>query len=105
MFSLLFFLGLFLQDLLDNLLLFDQESSDDSFLDTVTTSGTTVRSAHRFVTLLSSGEFSWSKSNDTWQTDTTVTTLWGSTSLLGVLSSQNTTWGLNDLDLVGLGVV
>lgn len=39
------------------------------------------------------------------QSDTTVTTLWSGSLLLQVLGNQLTTWGLDDLDLVRLGVV
>lgn len=103
--SLLGGFGLFLNDLLNNLLFFDQESSDDSFLDTVGTSGTTVDSRDGLVGLGDRSVLSWSQSSDTWQSNTTVTTLWSGSQLLDVLSTQDTTWGLNNLDLVGSGVV
>lgn len=105
LFSLLSSFGLFLDNLLDDLLFFNQESSDNSFLDTVGTSGTTVGSGDGLVGLGDRSVFSWSQRRDTLQRNTTVTTLWSGNQLLDVLGTQNTTWGLNNLDLVGTGVV
>lgn len=105
LFSLLGSVSLFLDDSLDDLLFFDQESSDDSFLDGVSRLGTTVGSGNG---LLSSGDgsvLSWSQGSNTLQWNTGVTTLWSGSQLLNMLTTQNTTWGLNNLDLVRLGVV
>lgn len=101
----LLLLLLILQHSLDDLLLLDQESSDDSLLDTVGTSGTTVGSLDGLLGLGDLSVLSWSQGSDTLQSDTTVTTLRSSSLLLQVLSNQLSTWGLDDLDLVGLGVV
>lgn len=101
-----FFLGLLLlQHSLDNLLLLNQESSNNSLLHTVGTSGTTVSSRHSLVGLGDLGVFSGSQSGDTGQGVTAVTTLRSGSSLLDMLSNQLTTRGLNDLDLVRSGVV
>lgn len=101
----LLLLLLILQHSLDDLLLLDQESSDDSLLDTVGTSGTTVGSLDGLLGLGDLSVLSWSQGGDTLQSDTTVTTLRGSGLLLQVLGNQLTTWGLDDLNLVRLGVV
>lgn len=103
------FLGLLLllilQHSLDDLLLLNQESSDNSLLDTVGASRTTVSSLDSLLGLGDLSVLSWSQGGDTLQRDTTVTTLWSGSLLLQVLSDQLTTWGLDDSDLVGLGVV
>lgn len=101
----LLLLLLILQHSLDDLLLLNQESSDDSLLDTVGTSGTTVGSLDGLLGLRDLSVLSWSQGGDTLQSDTTVTTLRGSGLLLQVLGNQLTTWGLDDLNLVRLGVV
>lgn len=103
--SSLLLLLLLLDDSLDNLLLLDQEGSDDSLLDTVGTSRTTVSSLDGLLGLRDLSVFSWSQGGDTWQSDTTVTTLDSGGDLLQVVGNQLATWGLDDLDLVGLGVV
>lgn len=51
------------------------------------------------------GVLSWSQRSDTWQSDTTVTALNLGGLLLDVVSNQLATWGLDNLDLVGSGVV
>ncbi|KNE00956.2 hypothetical protein QG37_01827 [Candidozyma auris] len=94
-----------LQHSLDDLSLLNQESSDNSLLDTVGASRTTVSSSDSLLGLGDSSVSSWSQGGDTSQRDTTVTTLWSGSSLLQVSSDQLTTWGLDDSDLVGLGVV
>lgn len=96
---------LILQHSLDDLLLLNQESSDNSLLDTVGASRTTVSSLDSLLGLGDLSVLSWSQGGDTLQRDTTVTTLWSGSLLLQVLSDQLTTWGLDDSDLVGLGVV
>ena len=98
-------LGLLLDDLLDDLLLLDQESSHDSLLDTVGTSGATVWSGDSLVGLGHGCVLSWSQRGNTSQGDAAVTTLRSGGQLLDVLRTQDTAWGLNNLDLVGLGVV
>lgn len=105
LFSLLGSVGLFLDDSLNDLLFFDQESSNDSFLDGVSRLGTTVGSGNGLLGSRDSGVLSWSQSRDTLQWNTGVTTLWSGSQLLDVLTTQSTTWGLNDLNLVRLGVV
>lgn len=101
----LLLLLLILQHSLDNLLLLDQESSDNSLLNTVGTSGTTVGSLDGLLGLGDLSVLSWSQGSDTLQSDTTVTTLGGGSLLLQVLGNQLTTWSLNDSNLVRLGVV
>lgn len=103
--SLSLLLLLLLQHSLDDLLLLNQEGSDDSLLDTVGTSGTTVSSLDGLVGLRDRSVLSWSQRGNTWQSNATVTTLDSGTLLLDVLSNQLSTWGLDDLDLVGSGVV
>ena len=98
-------IGLLLDDLLDDLLLFDQESSDDSLLDGVGAEDTTVGSRDGLVGLGDGSVLSWSHGRNTLQRHTGVTTLWSGSQLLGVLGTQDTTWGLDNLDLVGTSVV
>lgn len=105
LFSLLGSFGLFLDNSLDDLLFFDQESSNDSFLDGVSRLGTTVGSGNGLLGSGDSSVLSWSQGRDTLQWNTGVTTLWSGSQLLDVLTTQSTTWGLNNLDLVRLGVV
>ena len=96
---------LVLQHSLDNLLFLNQEGSDNSLLDTVGTSRTAVSSLHGLVGLGNLSVLSWSQRRDTWQLAATVTTLDLRSLLLDVLGNQLSTWGLDDLDLVGSGVV
>lgn len=101
----LLLLLLLLQHSLDNLLLLNQEGSDDSLLDTVGASGTTVSSQDGLLRLLDSGVFSWSQSSNALQLQTAVTTLDLGGLLLDVVGDQLATWGLDHLDLVRSGVV
>ena len=103
--GLLFLFLLVLQHSLDDLLLLNQEGSDDSLLDTVGASGTTVSSLHGLVGLGHLGVLSWSQRRDTWQLAATVTAFDLGSLLLDVLSNQLSAWGLDNLDLVGSGVV
>lgn len=41
----------------------------------------------------------------TWELDAAVTALWSGTLLLEVKVTELSTWGLNDADLVGGGVI
>ena len=97
-------LGL-LDNLLDNLLFFNEESSNNSFLNTVSTSRPTVSSGDGLLGLGDRSVSSWSQSCDTGKCTTTVTTLWSGCLLLDVLSNKSATWGLDNLDLVRLSVV
>lgn len=98
-------LGLFLDNLLDDLLLLDQESSHDSLLDTVGATRATVDTGHGLAGLGQSGVSSWSHGSNTWKSDTAVTTLRSRHQLFNVLGVQHTAWGLDDPDLVRAGVV
>ena len=57
-------LFLSLEDLLDDLLFFNQESTDNTVSDTVSTTGTTVSTADVLVGLGDSGEFTSTESLD-----------------------------------------
>lgn len=96
---------LLLQHSLDNLLLLNQERSDNSLLDTVGASRATVSSLDGLAGLGDVGVLSWSQRGNTGQGNATVATLDLGRLLLDVLGDQLSTWGLDDLDLVGSGVV
>lgn len=98
-------LGLFLDNLLDDLLLLNQESSHDSLLDTVGATRATVDTGNGLAGLRQSGVSSWSHGSNTWKSDTAVTTLRSGHQLFDVLGVQHTAWGLDDPDLVRAGVV
>jgi len=95
----------FLEDLLDNLLLLDQERSDNSILNAVGTPGSTVGTRHVLGWLGDVGIFLWSESWDPWEFDSTVTALWCSTLLLDVQVPELSAGGLHNTDPVASGVV
>lgn len=103
--SLLLLLLLVLQHSLDDLLLLNQERSDNSLLHAVGASGATVRSLHGLVGLGHLSVLSRSQRGNTGQSNATVTALDLGSLFLDVLGHQLSTWGLDDLDLVGSGVV
>ena len=142
-----------LENLLDDLLLLNQESTDDAVLDAVGAAGATVGALDGLLWAGNGRVLAWAKGRDlerscqtkvqffrsvdqrnssiplpslgtnlhpvpssktpesivgctyTGELETTVTTFWCSSLLLDVKVTEFTTWGLNDADLVGLGVV
>lgn len=103
--SSLLLLGSILEHTLNNLLLLDQESSNNSVLDTVGTERATICTLNSLSRLGDISEFSGSQSRNTSKIKTALTTLGSSTGLLDVKVSELSARGLDDLDLVGSGVV
>jgi len=123
------FLLRLLQYLLDDLLLFDQESTNDSVPDAVGASGATVGTLDGLLRSGCSGIFSRSKSWDlystivrtkfpsclarpgllrgtyTWEFNAAITTFGSSSSLLDVQQSKLAAGGLDDTDVVRGSVV
>jgi hypothetical protein len=80
-----------LEDLLDNLLFFDQESADNTVSDTVGTTRTTIGTADVLVGLGDSGELTRTESLNTSEGLTTVTTTRSLNRLLLVLVDELST--------------
>jgi hypothetical protein len=80
-----------LEDLLDDLLLFDQESTNNTVSDTVGTTRTTIGTADVLVGLGDSGELTRTESLDTSEGFTTVTTTRSLDRLLLVLVDKLST--------------
>lgn len=103
-------LGLFgslllLDNLLDNLLFLNKESTDDLLLDTVTASSATVSTVNGLLGLGGSGVLTGTESGNTGEGDATFTTLGSGAGLLEVKVTELATRGLNNLDLVRSSVV
>jgi len=100
----LLLLGL-LEDLLDDLLLLDQESTDDAVLDAAGASRSTVGALDGLLGAGDLGVLAGAEGGDTLELGTAVTALGGSTPLLDVQVTEFTTGGLDDADLLAPGVV
>lgn len=103
--SLLLRLGLGLEDVLDNLGLLNEESTDDTGADTARASRTTVSTADRLLALRDGTVLARSVSLDTAQVSVAVTALGDGTALLNVKVAEVSTGGLDDLSASRLGVV
>lgn len=95
----------FLENLLDDLLFFDQECSYDTVADTVAASGSTVGTLDGLLWAGDLRVFAGSEGWDAWELDATVTAFWGSSLLLDVQVTELSTRSLDDTSLVRLGVV
>ena len=94
-----------LENLLDNLLLLNQESTDNAVLDTSGAAGTTVGTADVLLGAGDLGVFTGTKGGNTRELDATVTALGSSALLLDVEVPELAAGGLDNADLVGPRVV
>ena len=94
-----------LENSLDDLLLLNEESTDDLVSNRVGRDATTVSTVNGLVGLGDIGVLSGSQGLNTRKRSTSVTTLGSGTVLLDMVVSKVSTRGLDDLNLVRSGVV
>ena len=100
----LLLLGL-LEHLLDDLLLLDQESTDNAVLNAVGASRSAVSALDGLLGAGNLGVLAGAEGGDTLELGTTVTALGGSALLLDVQVTELTTGSPDNADLLALGVV
>lgn len=98
-------LGLLLENTLDNLLLLNKESTDDTVLDAVAADGTTVSTLDGLFVARCTGVLTRTEGNDTGKGNATLTALGAGTLLMDVQVTELVTGSLDKLDLVRFGVV
>lgn len=98
-------LSILLEDLLDNLLLLDKESTDNLLLDAVGAERATVSTVDSLLGVVDTGVLAGSQGSKTGESNGALTALGSGGVLLEVKVSEVATGGLNNLDLVRSSVV
>ena len=96
---------LHLNDLLDDLLFFDQERTEDSVSDARVATRTTIGTADRLLRLGQSSILAGAQGRDTGQGVVAVSALGGRRGLLGVLNNKTVSGSLDNSSGVAAGVV
>merc|ERR1712151_1474928 len=94
-----------LQYLYDNLLFFDEESTDDTGADSSATEGSTVGTGNGLLAFGVLSQLTWTTGFDTTENVSSVTAYWSFGGFTNSLVDESATWGLDNLSLVGRGVV